>query len=193
MHTARLLARRTAPLFTRTARPALSVPRFTPRTMASNSSSSNNNNNASASTSATTEAPLQEWFVIAPDFDGALEKRLKVRPDHIGGLKADREDFWLWGGTSSRFSFILSFFCWCMRCVVSWPTGLTRAGAMLEEPIQEGSTAPPKMKGSAMLVGARTREEVVERLKRDVYVTGGVWDWDKVQIIPFKSALRKAL
>jgi hypothetical protein len=30
-------------------------------------------------------------------------------------------------------------------------------------------------------------------LKRDVYVTDGVWDWDKVQIIPFKSALRKAL
>jgi hypothetical protein len=82
---------------------------------------------------------------------------------------------------------------WCLPCVISWPTGLTRAGAMLEEPIQEGSTAPPKMKGSAMLVGARTREEVVERLKRDVYVTGGVWDWDKVQIIPFKSALRKAL
>jgi hypothetical protein len=127
MHTARLLARRTAPLFTRTARPALSVPRFTPRTMASNSSS-NNNNNATASTSATTEAPLQEWFVIAPDFDGALEKRLKVRPDHIGGLKADREDFWLWGGTSSRFSFFLLLVClfvwrvlWCMRCVISWP------------------------------------------------------------------------
>jgi hypothetical protein len=109
MHTARLLARRTAPLFTRAARPALSVPRFTPRIMASNSSSSSsNNNNASASTSANTEAPLQEWFVIAPDFDGALEKRLKVRPDHIGGLKADREDFWLWGGTSSPF-FFLSF------------------------------------------------------------------------------------
>jgi hypothetical protein len=106
MHTARLLARRTAPLFTRAARPALSAPpRFTPRTMTSNSSSSNNNN-ASASTSATTDAPLQEWFVIAPDFDGALEKRLKVRPDHIGGLKADREDFWLWGGTSSRFIFL---------------------------------------------------------------------------------------
>jgi hypothetical protein len=64
---------------------------------------------------------------------------------------------------------------------------------MLEEPIKEGDTAPPKMKGSAMLVGARTKEEVVERLKKDVYVTGNVWDWEKVQIIPFKCALRKAL
>jgi hypothetical protein len=62
---------------------------------------------------------------------------------------------------------------------------------MLEEPITEGET--PKMKGSAVLVGARTKEEVVERLQNDVYVKGDVWDWSKVQIIPFKSALRKAL
>jgi hypothetical protein len=62
---------------------------------------------------------------------------------------------------------------------------------MLEEPIKEGET--PKMKGSAMLIGANTKEEVVERLKKDVYVSGKVWDWEKVQIIPFKSALRKPL
>jgi hypothetical protein len=66
-------------------------------------------------------------------------------------------------------------------------------GAMLEEPVKEGDAGPPKMKGSAMLIGAKTREEVEERLKRDVYVEGGVWDLSKVQIIPFKSALRKAL
>lgn len=64
---------------------------------------------------------------------------------------------------------------------------------MLEEPIQEGDSGPPKMKGSACLIGAKTREEVVERLKSDVYVDGAVWDLEKVQIIPFKSALRKAL
>jgi hypothetical protein len=62
---------------------------------------------------------------------------------------------------------------------------------MLEEPIKEGET--PKMKGSAMLIGAKTKEEVIERLKKDVYVKDGVWDFSKVQIIPFKSALRKAL
>jgi len=64
---------------------------------------------------------------------------------------------------------------------------------MLEEPIKEGDTSTPKMKGSAMLVGAKTKEEVLERLKKDVYVSGEVWDLEKVQIIPFKSALRKAL
>lgn len=64
---------------------------------------------------------------------------------------------------------------------------------MLEEPIQAGDTNPPKMKGSAMLIGAKTREEVVERLKKDVYVEKGVWDVSKAEIIPFRSALRKAL
>ncbi|KAF2745663.1 hypothetical protein M011DRAFT_405846 [Sporormia fimetaria CBS 119925] len=64
-------------------------------------------------------------------------------------------------------------------------------GAMLEEPLKEGET--PKMKGSAMLIAAKTKEEVLERLKKDAYVTGGIWDMSKVQIIPFKSALRKAL
>ncbi|KAF1358340.1 hypothetical protein EJ07DRAFT_125183 [Lizonia empirigonia] len=108
-------------------------------------------------------APLQEWLVIVPDHEGALQKRIAIRQDHLGGLKKDDESFWLWGG------------------------------AMLEEPIKEGDAGPPKMKGSAMLIGAKTREEVEDRLKKDVYVEGGVWDLSKVQIIPFKSALRKAL
>lgn len=62
---------------------------------------------------------------------------------------------------------------------------------MLAEPFKEGET--PKMTGSCMLIAAKTKEEVIERLKRDVYVTGQVWDWEKVQIHPFKSAVRKAL
>lgn len=76
---------------------------------------------------------------------------------------------------------------------VFWTHANKNTGAMLEEPIKEGDSGPPKMKGSAMLIGAKTKEEVEERLKKDVYVEGGVWDLSKVQIIPFKSALRKAL
>jgi hypothetical protein len=64
---------------------------------------------------------------------------------------------------------------------------------MLEEPIKEGDTSTPKMKGSAMLIGAATREEVLERVKKDVYVGEGVWDVEQIQVIPFRSALRKAL
>jgi hypothetical protein len=51
-----------------------------------------------SSSAASVPAPLQEWFVICPDFDGALEKRVKVRPEHLKRLEQDREDFWLWGG-----------------------------------------------------------------------------------------------
>jgi|SRR5690242_1127069 len=47
---------------------------------------------------ATSSAPLQEWLVIVPDHDGALQKRIAVRPEHLGGLKKDPESFWLWGG-----------------------------------------------------------------------------------------------
>lgn len=46
-----------------------------------------------------TTAPLQEWLVIIQDHPGALSKRIEVRGKHLEGLKADREDMWLWGGT----------------------------------------------------------------------------------------------
>ncbi|KAF2279662.1 uncharacterized protein EI97DRAFT_183258 [Westerdykella ornata] len=117
---------------------------------------------STSSTSTTTpQQQLQEWLVIAPDHEGAIEKRLAVRERHLSGLKEDPETFWLWGG------------------------------AMLASPLVPGET--PKMTGSAMLIGAKTKEEVIERIKRDIYVTNEVWDWSKIQIIPFKSALRKAL
>jgi hypothetical protein len=53
--------------------------------------------------SATT--PLQEWLVIIPDYEGALQKRLQVRADHLGNMKKDPEGFWLWGGELVLFPF----------------------------------------------------------------------------------------
>ena len=49
---------------------------------------------------------------------------------------------------------------------------------MLEEPIREG--VPPKMKGSVLMCVADTEEEVLERVRRDVYYERGVWDKEKV-------------
>jgi len=49
---------------------------------------------------------------------------------------------------------------------------------MLEEPIQEG--VAPKMKGSVLMCVADTEEEVLERVRRDVYWTSDVWDKEKV-------------
>jgi len=103
-----------------------------------------------------------EWIIILPDQEGVLEQRMKVRPNHLSGLKPRVEDgFWTFGG------------------------------AFLEEVPKEGEG--PKIKGSIMLALAESKEEVLKELKKDTYTTSGVWDWDKVQIYPFKTALRKPL
>ncbi|KAK5138237.1 hypothetical protein LTR08_003298 [Meristemomyces frigidus] len=64
-------------------------------------------------------------------------------------------------------------------------------GASLEEPLKEGEA--PKINGSVMLAQADTKEEVLEAIRRDVYSKSGVWDESKIQIFPFKSAIRQAL
>lgn len=40
-----------------------------------------------------------------------------------------------------------------------------------------------KMLGSAMLAWAASKEEVLEKLKKDVYTENQVWDWSKVSLI----------
>jgi hypothetical protein len=52
---------------------------------------------------------------------------------------------------------------------------------MLEEPIQEG--VAPKMKGSVLMCVADTEEEVLERVRKDVYWTSDVWDKEKVSYL----------
>jgi hypothetical protein len=61
----------------------------------------------------------------------------------------------------------------------------------MSKPPVEGETPP--IIGSAMLAYAETKEEVIESLKNDIYSKEGVWDWDKVQIWPFRSAIRSDL
>jgi hypothetical protein len=58
----------------------------------------------------------------------------------------------------------------------------------MSKPPVDGETPP--LIGSAMLAYAETKEEVIEKLKNDIYTKEGVWDWDKVQIWPFRSAIR---
>lgn len=49
---------------------------------------------------------------------------------------------------------------------------------------------PMKMLGSAMLAWAASKEEVLEKLKKDVYTENQVWDWSKVSLIfPLSSPL----
>jgi hypothetical protein len=53
-------------------------------------------------------------------------------------------------------------------------------GAMLEDTPKEGS--PLKINGSVMMAVASSKEEVMERIKSDVYTDKGVWDMDKVSL-----------
>ncbi|KAJ0310784.1 hypothetical protein Brms1b_008491 [Colletotrichum noveboracense] len=56
-------------------------------------------------------------------------------------------------------------------------------GATLAEPVDPGR--PPHITGSAMLIFAPTREDVLDRLKNDPLTKEGVWDIKNVQIYPF--------
>ncbi|KAL8857335.1 MAG: hypothetical protein Q9178_006101 [Gyalolechia marmorata] len=64
-------------------------------------------------------------------------------------------------------------------------------GALLDDVPQPGQSL--KICGSAMLVQADSREEVLQVIQQDIYSKNGVWDLEKVQIYPFKCAFRKGL
>ncbi|KAI9889669.1 MAG: hypothetical protein M1814_005070 [Vezdaea aestivalis] len=67
-----------------------------------------------------------------------------------------------------------------------WKSG----GAILHEPEIEGKQL--QFRGSVMVGLASSREEFIEVLKSDIYFKNDVWDWDKVQIYPFKNGFRIA-
>lgn len=51
-------------------------------------------------------------------------------------------------------------------------------GAMLEDTPKEGEGL--KINGSVMMAVAASKEEVLEKIKKDVYANEGVWDMEKV-------------
>jgi len=61
-------------------------------------------------------------------------------------------------------------------------------GAYLEDLPKDGEGL--KIQGSVMVALAASKDEVLAELKKDVYSESGVWDWNKVQIYPFKCAFR---
>lgn len=58
---------------------------------------------------------------------------------------------------------------------------------------QPAVDATPDMKGSVMIFKAETEEEVRSLVENDDYTKGDVWDVEKIQIIPFRSAFRTAM
>ncbi|KAL8352001.1 hypothetical protein RB601_002362 [Gaeumannomyces tritici] len=113
----------------------------------------------------TMSAPRKfEWLVVVPDVPGTLAKRMEVRATHFADLK--------------RFD----------------ATGnLKMGGALLEEIPADDEPSSLKINGSTLVVEATSKEEIMEILKGDVYTREGVWDLEKVQMWPFKCALRSAM
>ncbi|TCD66660.1 hypothetical protein EIP91_001078 [Steccherinum ochraceum] len=63
---------------------------------------------------------------------------------------------------------------------------LKLGGAMLKDGTH--LTDQPKMQGSLMIYEAESIDVVWKLIKEDIYYTGNVWDKERLQITPFKSA-----
>lgn len=65
---------------------------------------------------------------------------------------------------------------------------LVVGGGMYEEHPVEGK--PARQTGSMIIYAAESVDEVWEVIRSDAYTAHGVWDLDKVQVIPYVSAVR---
>ncbi|RAL05775.1 uncharacterized protein BO80DRAFT_420977 [Aspergillus ibericus CBS 121593] len=64
-------------------------------------------------------------------------------------------------------------------------------GAMLDKHPKEGESMT--FQGTSLMLVVESKEAAEEIIRNDIYAKSGVWDLDKVQIIPFKSAVRVGL
>lgn len=68
---------------------------------------------------------------------------------------------------------------------------ITFGGGLLKEHGKEGE--PPQVKGSTMTILAESEAAVWERVRSDEFAINGVWDVDRVEIYPFRTAIRLPL
>ncbi|RDB25246.1 hypothetical protein Hypma_008016 [Hypsizygus marmoreus] len=101
------------------------------------------------------------FMVYAPDKteEGTFERRLSVRPTHLETAKDRIEN------------------------------GFIRVGGVLLTPESIATpTSDKKMVGSVFICEAQNIEEVKKMVESDVYYTAGVWDPEKIVILPFIAA-----
>ncbi|KAG6886296.1 hypothetical protein C0993_006706 [Termitomyces sp. T159_Od127] len=104
---------------------------------------------------------LHKFMVYAPDYtaEGTLEKRLSVRADHLAGFKGKIDG------------------------------GFVRVGGVLLTP--ESIATPDsdkKMIGSMFICEAESIEDVKKVVESDIYYKAGVWDAEKIVILPMLPA-----
>ncbi|KAF4120030.1 uncharacterized protein GMORB2_3441 [Geosmithia morbida] len=137
------------------------------------------------STTRTMSMPRKfDFLVILPDKADALPRRLEARPSHMKGMVPHVKDgSWKLGGS--------------LR--IAPPPSReenrdkanareTEIGALLKSVPKDDDPSSLDFLGSALVVNAESKEEILEMLRNDVYAKADVWDFEKVQIYPFKSA-----
>nr|ODN89944.1 hypothetical protein L203_01861 [Cryptococcus depauperatus CBS 7841] len=99
---------------------------------------------------------MPRFLVYAPDYPDYLEKRLAVRAEHLARAKLD-----------DNAGIVL-----CSGPIVPRPGTKAR-----EASLPEGT---PNIAGSFMVYQMDTLEQVLDRLKEDVYWKAGIWDQEKI-------------
>ncbi|EKD14743.1 YCII-related domain protein [Drepanopeziza brunnea f. sp. 'multigermtubi' MB_m1] len=103
-----------------------------------------------------------------------LERRIQIRPVHSKAfVKLHQSGQVSWAAiTKAKFVLRLLF---------------SPQGPVFKEHVVEGIRP---FIGSVMVVNASSRDEVRSILEGDVFVTQGIWDWEKVKILPFRTTFR---
>ncbi|KAK8176977.1 hypothetical protein IWX90DRAFT_482024 [Phyllosticta citrichinensis] len=141
------------------------------------------------------EQPKCEWLVVLPDKPGVLEKRVRVRGQHIAAIaSAYPSDFWLVAGALlERAPHEIAADSNPSNPSNSNSDSNSDSKATDAAAADTAAPQPPPlpMQGSAGLVWASSAEEIRRLLSGDVYAREGVWDMERLQCWAFKSAVRR--
>jgi len=110
---------------------------------------------------AMSQAVTNKYFVYAPDREqpGTHAKRYAVRSQHLKEIQPHID------------------------------SGFVAVGGMMVSEDQKGIDAgQTKAEGSILIIKAGTLAEAEALVERDVYYTSGVWDVEKLKILPFIAA-----
>ncbi|KAF3806348.1 hypothetical protein GCG54_00006110 [Colletotrichum gloeosporioides] len=133
-----------------------------------------------------TRAP-KEFLCIMPDKPNVLQVRKQVKGQHYEGIKPLIESGRLVAGGNVLLPNSLG-----QRVNVNRELGLRALGALFEKHPNEDATEAC-FRGSVVVYTGESPEDVKVIIENDVYATSGVWDLERVQIIPYVAAVRQPL
>ncbi|KAG5919716.1 hypothetical protein E4U42_006432 [Claviceps africana] len=135
-------------------------------------------------------AKTREFLVIIPDKPGVKDKRLEVRPTHLKNMTplVESGDYKMGGAYPSNI--LSGQRTGRRRRDATQPLTECAVGALLNSVPVGGDPASFDFMGSTIVCKAETKEQVLEQLKNDVYVTSGVWDLEKLVSYPWLEKLQ---